>query len=251
MKLSPLFLIIGFGMILLGLVSMLLSHLYGATWMIVLIGALFWIITVALKFGWVILTNKKVIKFFETKIPNKFLGIITWSYLGLLTGIFEVGVLYLLIKDILIIQNSNWQGIIGFGAGFGSAESIVLGFVSVVHISYCILKPKAISKEDKKIWEIFNKYKFTTLSTPIIERISTIFIHIFSSVLVILAIQQANLIYFFISFFFKSLVDSIAAWSVLEKKVRNWKKTSQIWEVEFILIILGIFSLLGLLILLS
>jgi hypothetical protein len=63
--------------------------------------------------------------------------------------------------------------------------------------------------------------------------------------LIVLAVQQNMYCLFGLSFFFKSFVDSVAAWSHFKLDITNWKKPKQIWFVEFLIIIFGIISLFG------
>jgi hypothetical protein len=50
---------------------------------------------------------------------------------------------------------------------------------------------------------------------------------------------------FLLAFAFKSFIDAIAAWTILKKNVRQWKKPKDIWSVEVIFIALGIISIIG------
>lgn len=244
MKPSPLFYVIGFGMILVGLIAVFLSLSYGSEWFFIFLGFLAWIVSVGLKFAWALPTNKKITIYFKNKLPSKFSGITTWTYLGSLTGVFECGISLLFVLFIPSLFNANWQNIIGFGVGFGAIESLLLGIFSLISNLYFLIKPTEAPKEVKKLWQTYKKHMFTAISIPIIERTFTLLIHIFTKTLIILAVQQ-NFYLFWVSFFFKSLVDSIAAWSHFELKITNWKKPKQIWQIELIIIILGVISAIG------
>ena len=163
----------------------------------------------------------------------------------MLTGIFECGISLLFILFIPLLFNTNWQGIIGFGIGFGAFESMIIGLILLINNLYFLIKPSAASKEVRKLWVKFKKYSFTAISTPIVERAATIPIHIFTISLIVIAVQQNMYYLFWLSFFFKSFVDSVAAWSHFKLNITNWKKPKQIWMVEFLIIVFSVLSILG------
>jgi uncharacterized membrane protein YhfC len=245
MKPSPLFSLAGLGMILVGIFFVLWSLNYGSALSLILIGFLAWIVSVGLKLAWSIQTNKKIINYLKKKFSSKLSGSIIWAYIGSLTGIFECGVSLLFVLFIPSLLNANWQDVIGFGIGFGAIESIILGLISLAGNLYFLIKPSVAPKEVKELWKIYRKYSFTAITTPIVERVATILIHVFTSILIVLAAQQNMYYLFWLSFFFKSFVDSVAAWSRFRLDIADWKKPKQIWFVEFLIIIFGIISLFG------
>ncbi len=82
-----------------------------------------------------------------------------------------------------------------------------------------------------------------------VERVSALLVHIFTKVLIILAVQQNIYLLFWLSFGFKSLVDAIAGWMHLEKDITNVTKASTLWAYESIFMILAIVSLIGIIVL--
>lgn len=247
MKLSPLFLFSGLGMILVGILSILWGLNYGSKLSLIIIGFLAWVISVGLKFAWSIPINKKIINYLENKFSSKVSGPTIWIYIGSLTSIFECGISLFFVLFIPTLLNANWQNMIGFGIGFGAVEAIILGLISFINTLYFLIKPSAVPKELKKRLEIYKKYSFTAILTSIVERASTIPIHILTTILIVLAVQQNTYYLFLLSFFFKSFVDSVAAWSHFKLDITNWKKPIQIWFVEFLITIFGILSFLGIL----
>ena len=245
MKPSLSFSLIGLGMILVGIFSILWSLNYGSKLSLILVGFLAWIVSIGLKLAWSIQTNKKIINYLEKKFSSKLSGPITWTYIGSLTGIFECGISLLFVLFIPSLFNANWQDIIGFGIGFGAIESIILGLISLTSNLYFLIKPSTAPKEIKKLWKKYKKYSVTAISTPIVERATTIPIHTLTKILIVLAVQQNMYYLFWLSFFFKSLVDSVAGWSHFKLKITNWKKPKQIWFIELIMILFGILSIIG------
>jgi len=244
MKIHPLFLFTGLGMIVLAIIFVISAHNNGAALYAIFLGVLAWVISVGLKFAWALPTNKRIIKFFEKRLPSVLSGPVAWGYLGILTGVFECGIALLFVLNVPLLKQADWNTAIGFGVGFGAMEAFILGMLSFVHVSYYQIHP--VSAKENKQWRIFIKYKFTAVSTAIVERASTIFVHTFTKVLIVIAVQNNMYLFFWFSFVFKSLVDAIAAWAVLKKNIQNWTKPSQIWRIEFIFIIFGILSIFGL-----
>jgi uncharacterized oligopeptide transporter (OPT) family protein len=83
----------------------------------------------------------------------------------------------------------------------------------------------------------------------IVERAATVPLHVFSNVLIILAVQQNIYLLFWLSFGFNVLVDGIAGWMHLEKDIENVTKASQMWAYESIFIVLALISIVGIMLL--
>jgi uncharacterized membrane protein YhfC len=194
-KISPLSLIPGMipGIIMIAVAAVPVVWILnlGAEWSVVRLGALAWIILVALKFAWAIPMNKPILNFLKSKLPPKLSGPISWSYIGLLTGIFECGIALAFVLKFDILYQASWVDILAFGIGFGAIEALVLGLVSLGQIVQYMLRPESIPEEYTKE----ENRKVTSndlLMLPVapVERASTLCIHVFSNVLIILAVQQ-------------------------------------------------------------
>lgn len=231
-------------MVSVAIVSVLWVLSLGAVWSVLLLGGLAWIISVALKFAWAIPLNKPIINFLKSKLPANLAGPISWTYIGLLTGIFECGVALAFVLKFPMLGQANWQNALAFGIGFGAMEALLLGLLALWGVGYHKFRPESIPKEEMNKWEITSN-RLLMIPIPIAERIFTLFIHIFTKVLIILAVQQNNYILFWYSFGFKSMVDAIAGWMHLEKDIRNVTKASQMWAFQSIFMILALISSLG------
>ncbi len=242
MKPSILSCLSGLGMILVGIFSVIWGINYGSNLSLILIGFLAWTVSVGLKFVWAALTNKKIIDYFKKKLSSKFSGPITWTYIGMLTGIFECGISLIFVFLVPSLFNADWHSIVGFGIGFGAFESLIVGLMVILGNLYFLIKPSAAPNNALKR---YRQYPFTAISIPIIERAATIPIHTFTKILVVLSVQQNMYYLFLLSFFFKSVVDSVAAWSHFKLDITNWKKPKQILGVELIIVVFGALSILG------
>lgn len=243
---SKLSILPGLGPILVGVFSILWSIDYGAGSFVIFIGFVAWIVSVVLKIAWAAPTNKRIKDYLEKKFPSKISGPIMWAYIGLLTGIFECGILLLFVVLIPSFSNAGWPEIVGFGIAYGAAEAIILGLISFLGSLYCFLKPSATSKINlQEVWLKIRKYPFTMISVPIVERIAAVLTHLFTTVLIVLAFQQNAYYLFWISFFFKSFVDSVAAWASQKFDIAHWQKQRHIWFVESLFTVLGVISIFG------
>ncbi|MEN4097365.1 MAG: YhfC family glutamic-type intramembrane protease [Methanobacteriaceae archaeon] len=248
MKISPLFFITGIGMIGVAAVSVLWILNLGAEWTVVSLGILAWTISVALKIAWAVPTNKPILNFLKSKLPAKLSGPISWGYIGLLTGIFECGIALAFVLKFDILYQAGWVDILAFGVGFGAIEALILGLVSLGHIGYYTIRPESIPEKEKEALKI-TPNSLLMIPIGIVERAATLPIHIFTKVLIILAVQQNIYLLFWLSFGFKSFVDGIAAWMILEKDIRNITKASQFWTYESIFIVLALISIVGIILL--
>jgi uncharacterized membrane protein YhfC len=248
MKVRPSILSIfpGLGPILVGVFSILWSINYGAGSFFIFIGFPAWIVSVALKIAWAAPTNKRIKNYLDKKFSSKISGPIMWAYIGLLTGIFECGIILLFVVLIPSFSSANWPETIGFGIAYGAAEAIILGIFSFGRSLYCVLKPPATPQRvEQAVWLKIRKYPFTMISAPIVERIAAILLHLFTTVLIVVAFQQNAYYLFWISFFFKSFADSVAAWATQKFNIARWKKQRHIWFGEFLFVVLGVISIFG------
>ena len=253
LKISPLDLIPsmipGLGMIGVAGVSVQWILNLGAEWSVVRMGIFAWITSVALKFAFDAIFSKRFLKFLKSKLPTKLSGPFSWTYIGLLTGIFECGISLAFVLQFDILYQASWVDILAFGIGFGAFEAFALGLLVLAQISQYMLRPESIpvTEEEykkKEDWKTICNYAIL-LPAPIVERVSTLCIHVFSSVLIILAVQQNNYLLFWLSFCFKTLVDGIAGWLLLMHDAENVTKASPVWAHQSIFMILALLSVAG------
>ncbi|MBZ1348221.1 MAG: YhfC family intramembrane metalloprotease [Candidatus Nealsonbacteria bacterium] len=244
-------LIPGIGMLIVAAVPTLWILNLGAEWSVVRLGTFAWAASVALKIAWAVLAHKPILNFLKTKLPTKLSGPISWSYIGLLTGIFECGIALVFVLKFNILYQATWIDILAFGIGFGAFEAFAVGVVSLSQIGQYLLRPESIPEKYRKEKEEEESTlnNLSMLLVGPVERVSTLLIHVFSNVLIILAVQQNIYLLFWLSFGFKTLVDGIAGWLTLEKDAENVTKASQAWAHQAIFIVLGLISVAGIVLL--
>jgi len=188
-----------------------------ASWASFGIGALAWTIGVALKFAWAVPANKRVLAFLASHLGR--LGApASWLYIGLLTGVFEVGATWLLVRTTRVRRASRADAT-GFGIGFGAVEAALLGMVSFAVVAVIALFWSHLPLEAQKA--LASHGGRWTFLIPIFERAYTIVAHAVSCILVVEAVQQRRARWFVASFVYKTLVDGIAAWGIMAWDVRS------------------------------
>ena len=249
MRMAPLFFVGPIGMIAVAIIPSLWILSIGGTWSALLLGGLAWIVSVALKVAWAVPTNKRILSYLKSKLPAKLAGPLSWTYIGLLTGIFECGIALIFVLKLPTLYQANWEDALAFGIGFGAIEALVLGLLLLCGGIYYGFRSQSIPEEDRALWSKGVSVTLQEMPIPIVERASTLCIHVFSNVLIILAVQLNIYLLFWFSFGFNVLVDGFAGWMILEKDIKNSTNVSQWWAYQSIFVTLAIISLVGIMLL--
>lgn len=103
------------------------------------VGGLLWLAGAGLKAGWGIGLNGPVLRFLNQTLDSGPYVIAACAYAGLLTGLFEIG---LMIAAGLIWRRlaTRPDGAIAVGIGAGSAEAIAVGIVAIAAAAAVLLK---------------------------------------------------------------------------------------------------------------
>ena len=198
---NPFLLISGIGMILVGAIPIIywwkkknVSIKYFA------LGALLWSVAIAAK----ILTAITLTPF----VPA--LPIILGIYVGLRTGIFESGFTYLAALKTKL-KEIKPDHAIAFALGFGGVEAILLGISSFLTVLLFLLMPDMLTQipeaQREAIVQQLNQSSLV-IPAPIIERISALAIHLFSTILVFLSIRQSRFSLLIASILYKTVADA-------------------------------------------
>ncbi len=236
---SPIALLGGVGMILVALGFMLYaaSRRLGLKYFI--LGALAWVITVAIKFAIAIAFNAPILRAL-TRLLSPDPGTVVFDlYVGLLTGMTEVLLVWLVMR-FSRLGRATWSSALSFGIGFGAIEALLLGAGSVATILAAILAPQSIPSEALSQLVLVNNPLFGL--APIVERVSTILVHVFSNVLIFYGVARLQWRWFWLAFGVKSLVDAWAAFGQLSGMTRTLE---QIWVLESVLVLFGVLSACG------
>lgn len=162
-------------------------------------------------------------------------------YYGLRTGILESGLSYLAVRYTKL-ANSGFDEAVALGIGFGGTEAILLGVLSLVTVGSLLLMPGVAATLPGSALE-----QFSPLLVPvsIVERLFTLFCHVFATVLVVYAARFRDLKWLGVSILYKTLLDgSLPLFSYFLKGADT---LARIGITEAFVAVVGISGLAGLL----
>jgi len=170
--------------------------------------------------------------------------IVSGIYIGIRTGILESGISYsFIIKSKL--KRAGWKEAIAFGIGFGATESIFIGFSSFTSILVFVIFPTIVESIPPEYQlQLLSQLNMGTeiIFAPILERLFVLFAHIFSTVLVFMAVRSKKMFYLVISILYKTLLDGIIPW--LNYTLGTGDIVS-IYLIEVPIIIIGLIGYFG------
>jgi uncharacterized membrane protein YhfC len=231
-------LISGAGMMLVAIAFVVYAVVRKLGWGYLGLGALAWVITVALKFAWAIPINTPIYTFLTGSLPKAIAMPIFYVYVGSLTGIFEVGIVWLVLRYTRL-GKVDWKKALSFGIGFGVVEAFLLGALSLIGMLTVMLMPSYIPLDALEAAAQSNHPLYAI--APVSERLFTILIHILSNVLIFYAVRAQKPGWFWAAFAYKTAIDSVAAFA------QFWgvETPGKIWAVEGVVILFGIIGWLG------
>lgn len=244
--LSPLLLLAGTGMMLVPVLTIFFLWWRGRTllWMSLGWGAFAWVVAVALKFACAVPTLFWVRGGLDGLAGPALGGPLSWIYAGLLTGVFECGVVWLFVANTRLRQVNGNQAV-AFGTGFGGVEAFLLGAANVVGVFLTIVffdrLPPYVREEAVKALG----GSTAGIPLPVVERAAALLIHVVSCVLIIRAVQTGQWRWFWLAFGYKTIVDGLAAWAVDIWRVHE--SLGKMALLEAVFCVLALAGLLGLL----
>jgi uncharacterized membrane protein YhfC len=240
-ELSPIVLLGGVGMVLVALGYLVYALARKFNLKYVGLGALAWVIAVALKFAWAIPFNGPVMQALGEALPEDAGKLIFYVYVGFLTGFFEVILIYLALRFTRTGREtaSTWHGALAFGIGFGAVEAFLLGVLSLIGTLPAVVMPQLyplpslgdIARANDVLWAV----------APIWERFFTVLIHIFSNVLICYAIARRQVGWMWLAVAYKTLLDAVAAFG----QVTGITTLAILWGIEAAVGVLGVLGWLG------
>jgi uncharacterized membrane protein YhfC len=238
-QLTPLVLVPGLGMMLVAVIFVIYALRRGGTWGYLGLGALAWTVTVVIKFLIALSINQNIYR--ALYVPGALFApgsILFYLYVGALTGLTEVLLTWLLLRYTRLGRVS-WKNVLAFGIGFGGLEALLLGFSSLAGMLTGLFAGQTLPAATITAMAQANNPLFDL--APIVERIATIFCHILANTLLFYAVATRQWRWLWVSFIYKSLLDTVAAFAQL------WGVGSlaHIWIIEAIIIVFGIIGWLG------
>lgn len=201
---SGLNLISGIGMIAVGAGAMAYWYLkYRIGIQYFLIGGILWAAAIGIKLAMDLTITQPIQAALLANLPVLTVVVIMSLFVGLRTGFLESGITYLVVKY-TSLSRSGFNEAVALGIGFGGAEAIVLGFLSLMNVVVFIMVPdlQALLTPD-----VLAQFAPALIPFPIIERLFTLFIHVFSIVLVVYAVRSDELRWLWLSILLKVVTD--------------------------------------------
>jgi uncharacterized membrane protein YhfC len=234
---SPLFFLTGTGMILVA-VSAVWYWQRGkpSLWPMVWWGVLAWTASLASKAA----AGLPMMNFFQRHADNPMI----WLCGGLVTGVFECVIPLLLILKTRL-RRADFNGAVAFGLGFGGTEAFLMGTVALVQTMLLVAFPNHIPTGVRDaLLKQFARSSVATILLSILERASALAAHCLASVLLIYAVRTRRQLWFWLSFAYKSLIDTFAAWAILAWKMPG--STSKTTRFEAVVAIFALIAPLAL-----
>lgn len=236
--LTPLIFLPGVGMTLVGIIFIIYGVRRGG-WKYCLLGAGFWTGTVVIKFVWAILLNSGIYQFVTKEIAGLPGQLLFSLYVGLLTGFTEVLITWLVLRYTKLGQ-VVWQRALAFSVGFGAFEALLLGLVGIIGMVTGFFIPDQIAVSDLRSLARANELIYDL--APILERFFTVWVHTLCNVLLFYGAIRKQGRWFWMSFIFKSAIDTAAGYAQISGQLES---LAFLWLIEAIVAVFGIIGWWG------
>lgn len=232
---QPIAMLGGLGMLVVAIafIAWALIRGYGLNYLA--LGGLAWIVAVVLKFAWAIPLNTPIYLFLTQHLPG-WLGENLFNlYVGLLTGVFEVAVVWLFLRYTHFGKVPLAKAM-AFGIGFGAIEALLLGGSNLLSALAGMLASGSLTNQQLGTIAAMNNPLMGL--APISERFFTILVHLGCNLALFYAIADRKTGFLWLSFAFKSLLDAVAAWAQLN----GVQQMSVLWSIEAVVAVFGLVS---------
>jgi len=155
-------------------------------------------------------------------------------YVGLRTGLFESGFTYLAVKYTKLSQ-MDFNEAMALGIGFGGVEAIYTAILSLLTMAVLMAQPALASLIPPE------QLAVSFIPVPILERLFTLFCHVFATILVVYAVKLNDLRWLGLSILFKTVLDG----ALLPLQHVFGTGLSGIYIIEGYVAVLGIIALAG------
>ncbi len=200
-----------------------------ALWCWFWVGAGVWAIGVALKVGCALLVNGPVLQGLEKSLPATWYLVGGALYVGLLTGVFEIGVtLGLALYWRKMAADAPRAVAVGVGAGAFEALLLGLGGVAFAVLLVSGKAPDVLVAQGSQLLAVT---PLAWLTGPV-ERLIAILCHTSSRALTLLTVATGRWRYFWWGFVLMTVLDGIAGLFLLSNKVA----TISTWWIELAIV---------------
>jgi uncharacterized membrane protein YhfC len=205
----------------------------GGTWGYLGLGALVWLVTMAVKFAIAFTVSPVVVR--AAGAPG---NLLLYFYEGSLTGLTEVLLTWLLLHHKRLVR-APWGKVLAFGVGFGAFEALLLGLASLAAMLAGLLMPQSLNAQTMATLARSSDLLYGLV--PVAERLAVIFVHIFCNVLLFYSVMRRQVRWMWVAFIYKSLLDTVAAFA------QAWgvETAGRVWTIEACIIVFGVVACWG------
>jgi uncharacterized membrane protein YhfC len=240
MNLSPWIILPGVGKIVIALAFIVFARQKGGSWRYLGLGALIWMVTVAVKF--LVATPLNPLVYQMLYVPDALFApgsVLFYVYVGVLTGLTEVLLAWLLLRYTRLGRVS-WTNALAFGIGFGAFEALYQGIPSLVSNISALAAPQSLPAATLSSLQLLNDPLFGL--APATDRFAATLVHVFGNVLLFYGVASSQARWLWVSFALKSLVDTVAAFAIF----LGTPTLTVLWLLEVVLLVFGCVCLWGL-----
>ena len=237
-SISLLVLLPGIGMTLVALGFIIYAGVRKLGWGYLALGGLGWVVTVGLKLLWGNFANSGIFQGLQTVFPETSANLVFYLYVGLLTGIFEVLLIWIILRYTKL-GIVSWKRMLAFGIGFGALEALLLGLSSLANGITALTIPSALPASSLEQLALTSNPLFGL--APVWERFFTILIHIFSNLLLFFGALKLQSRWFWTAFGYKTLLDAVAVLG----QFWGLNHLGRLWAIEGFIFIWGLAGMLG------
>lgn len=237
-EISPLVFVPGMGMMLVALGFVVYAVWRKLSIGYLALGALGWVLAIILKFAWAIPLNAPIYRALNDALPEGIANATFDLYVGALTGVFEVAVIWLIARYTKL-GKATWKQVLAFGIGFGAVEAVMLGLLNSISMATAYVAPQLFPVV--ALEEVAKANSLLYGLAPISERFFTILVHVLSNVLIFYSIATHRISWFWAAFIYKSAIDALAAFAQLA----GLNTLAAMWSVEFAVAVWGFIGWLG------
>ena len=243
---NPLLILGPIGMMLVGMVSIMIWKLQrGVKLKYFLLGGLIWLISITPKFIMDLTITSTLSSWAKSMLGTLGFLTIIGLYVGLRTGLLECGFMYLIFSKSKL-KNMLFKEAVAFGIGFGAFEAISISLSAMVQLIVFILNPsilELIPEERREFIEVQLNMPTWVVLAPIIERVFTLLIHIFTTLVIFVSVKWRRLSYLLGAIAYKSVVDAVIPY--LHWIFKPTLSPIGAYKAEIWVVVMGLLALLG------
>jgi len=199
-------------------------------------GAGIWAVGVALKLLFAIALNKPILAGLEQALPRVSYLVVGALYLGLLTGIFEIGFTLAAARRWSSLSRDG-ETAVAVGVGAGAFEAVLLGLAALVSILALMSGTKEGEMARAALASSAASTPLIWLTGPV-ERVLAILCHTSSRTLVLLSAARKRSSFFWYGFALLTALDGTAGFFHLAEKVGRISS----WWIELLILPFAIVS---------